>query len=111
MKNIFKSTLGIFIVMILLLACKKDSSHSIRIKNTYHEALNDVKINSTNYGKIDIGGITDYKPVSEGNYTITCSDDKGALLKSGTGRIIGSGTHKWTLTIEFNGTTTLVEDK
>jgi hypothetical protein len=71
--------------------------------------MQDVKINSTSYGSIAVGAVTDYKPVNEGSFGVSGSTVSGKPL-SGSGSVSGSGTHKWTVTIHSSGLI-LVEDK
>jgi hypothetical protein len=109
MKNKFYF-LGILVAVILLSNCAKSPNHSIRVKNSYNEAMQDVKVNSTSYGSVGVGSTTDYKPVSEGSFALSGSTVSGKIL-SGSGTVSGKGTHKWTVTITSAGGVTIVEDK
>lgn len=109
MKNLIILCLLLF-SMGLMSSCSKDPSHSIRFNNNYIETINDVKVNSTSYGNIDKGATTDYKPVDEGNFTLSGTTASGQPWTGG-GTVNGAGKHKWTITIRDNGGINLAEDK
>ena len=110
MKKIFQKILKLLVITILLSNCTKSPNHSLRVNNSYHEDMSIVKVNSTSYGSVAIGATTDYKPIDEGNFTLSGSSINGLTL-SGSGKISGKGTHKWTLTITSSGGVSIVEDK
>jgi len=98
-------TLSFFII-----GCTKEPAHSIRIRNGYQESMGDVRINSKSYGQVNTGSTTAYKPVEEGDFTLSGSFVTGKQL-SGSGSVQGQGTHKWTLTITSAGGVAFAEDK
>ena len=91
-------------------SCAKEPSHSIRVNNQYIETINELKINSTDYGTVLSGSISDYKPINEGNFTMSGKMPSGATL-TGSGTVTGKGTHLWTITISNAGLFTILEDR
>ncbi len=96
--------LGIF-----LMSCLKEPDHSIRIKNNYSKAVNSVRIGSVSYGTISANSQSNYKPVDEGNYSLSGSTTSGERLTGSVG-VSGKGKHDWTLTITSSGGIELKED-
>lgn len=109
MKSIITKFLVIAVSITLFTSCLSKPDHSIRIKNSYTQAMSDVKINSTSFGKIEIGATTDYKPVDDGDFTVTGTTVSGYPL-NGTGSVSGKGKHKWTMTIGSDGKLDIAED-
>ncbi len=109
MKSIITKFLVIAVSITLFTSCLSKPDHSIRIKNSYIQAMSDVKINNTSYGPIEIGATTDYKPVDDGDFTVTGTTVGGNPL-NGTGSVTGKGKHKWTMTIGSNGKLDIEED-
>lgn len=85
------------------------ADHSVRIKNAYAEPFTNVSIDETSYGAISVGGTTDYKPLDEGDFSISGSTSSGKQL-TGSGNVKGKGKHKWTITITAAGGVTINED-
>jgi len=110
MKNSSLKVIGILLAIMLLTNCKKAPNHSIRVKNSYFESMTDVKVNSTDYGSIAVGVVTEYKPVNAGSFSMSGSSASGLPL-TGSGSVTGNGTHKWTATIAYSGALSLAEDK
>jgi hypothetical protein len=110
MKPILKKLMVVSVLAFFLWGCTEDPDHSIRIKNQYSEAMSEVKVNSVSYGQVETGATTGYKPVDEGNFTLSGATVSGLPL-TGSGTVTGKGTHKWTLTITSAGGVTMVEDK
>jgi hypothetical protein len=108
MKKSISAIMLIAALIIVFSACTK-ATHSIRIKNNYTQAMTDMKVNETSYGAIAIGATTDYKPVDEGEFTISGTTSSGFPL-SGSGKVTGNGKHKWTMTIGADGKLALSED-
>jgi hypothetical protein len=109
MKNLILAGLVFISITILAASCTPNPDHSIRVKNSFHEALTYIKINGTNYGRIERGSVTEYLPVEEGNFSISGSTSSGNSL-SGSGTVSGPGSHKWTLTINGSGSASIEED-
>jgi len=107
MKKILFVSLAFALIAFMFSSCSAD--HSIRIKNSFSEAMSEVKINSTSYGSIAIGKTTGYKPVDEGSFTMSGSTTSGKPL-TGSGSVKGNGTHKWTITITASGSCSIAED-
>jgi hypothetical protein len=101
-KTILARVFIVVILVTLLTSCLKKPNHSIRIQNFYSQAWSDIKINSTSYGRVEIGGVTGYKPVEEGNFIVTGTTENGNPLL-GKGYITGKGDFDWTLTINEEG--------
>jgi hypothetical protein len=109
MKNSIFAVLVFISITMLAASCTKDPDHSIRVKNSFHEALTYITINGTNYGRIERGSVTEYRPVDEGNFTISGGTSSGGSI-SGSGTVSGPGSHKWTLTINGSGSASIDED-
>ena len=108
MKKSISAIMLIAALIIVFSACTK-ATHSIRITNNYTQAMTEVKINETSYGAVAINATTDYKPIDEGEFTITGTGSSGFIL-SGSGEVTGNGKHKWTLTIGSDGKLVKSED-
>ncbi len=109
MRTSIKFFLGLLVVALLLTSCSK-ANHSIRIKNSYSSAFSNVSVGGTSYGSISVGGTTSYKPIDEGNFSLSGTTVGGQPL-TGSGSVSGKGTHKWTLTITSGGSVSFAEDK
>ena len=94
---------------ILLAGCSLEPNHSVRVKNQYAEAINNVMIGSVSYGTVESGSTTAYKPVDEGTHTISGTSNSGNPL-TGSLSVSGKGTHKWTMTITSSGVVEIKED-
>ena len=107
----------LFVLLVLAISgliftsCSFDPNHTIRVKNLYSEPFSNVSINSTSYGKVDVGSTTDYKSVDEGSFTLSGTTVTSKTSLSGSGTVTGKGTHKWTLVITSSGGVTISEDK
>ena len=110
MKFIITKIFAVIIFIAIFNSCLKAPNHSMRIKNLYSVAMKDVNINSTSYGSILSGATTDYKPIDEGNFTVSGSTVNGQIL-TGSGTVSGNGTHKWTTVINSSGSLTLTSDQ
>lgn len=106
MKNLL---LGI-VTSTVIWGCSPDPVNSLRIRNNYPTTIYNTKINSISYGEVGTGTTTGYKPINEGGFTITGTTTTHGDI-SGSGSLYGKGEHKWTLTINMNGTGTCTEDK
>lgn len=90
-------------LMIFAGACKKDAEPYVRVKNNFTEALKEVKLDAISFGRVEKGGVTDYKYVFPGNFPVTVTTESG-LTASGTANLTGgSGRENWTLVISKQG--------
>jgi len=110
MKFIVTKFFAVIVFIAIFNSCLKTPNHSMRIKNLYSIAMTNVSINSTSYGSILSGATTDYKPIDEGNFTVSGATVNGQTL-TGSGTVTGNGTHKWTTTITSSGTLSLTLDQ
>jgi uncharacterized protein YceK len=100
----------IFLTIIVLFAgCALEPNHSIRVKNLYQEKIKTIKIGTATFNNIDYKKTTEYKPIDEGNFSITGSTETYKQIY-GSGTVTGKGTHKWTLIINSSGTLTMQKD-
>lgn len=76
--------------------------HEIRAKNKTSQTIN-FKIGSIKFSNVKAGTTTGYKDIDEGTHKLT-GDLTGSLT------VQGSGHHKWTLTINSDGSTSIKED-
>ena|SRR6218665_530623 len=107
MKRI-SSLLFIFATLAFLLSCSK-RDYWIRFKNDYKEAINNITVANARLGRADTGQVTDYKSFSGKSFIISGQSDSGLPL-SKTEAVSGKGTHKWTITLNPDGTIDLTED-
>lgn len=92
-----------------LTSCSLDPSFSIRVKNEFAETVNNVMVGSVNFGDVNSGSTTVYKPVDEGTHDLSGTTANSGDL-TGSVSISGKGTHKWTLTITSSGGVEIEED-
>ena len=104
-----KPIILILMAVVLLAGCSLEPNHSIRVKNQYAEAINNVMIGSVSYGTVGSGSTTNYKPVDEGTHNISGTTISGNPL-TGSLSVSGKGTHKWTMTITSSGVVEIKED-
>ena len=100
------------IIILLLLvfgSCTKDPNHSVRFENQFSMKLYNVKIGKASYGTVVPKTITDYKPIDEGNFSISGTTDTIVVL-TGSGTVSGKGTHKWTAKLNDFGSLEFKED-
>jgi hypothetical protein len=90
--------------------CKKESQHYVRVKNSYYEDVDALKLDAINFGTVKKGTKTDYKSVLEGTFPVSGSTASGSKLQ-GDITIKGDGTHHWTMTIMTTGGVSFNEDK
>jgi hypothetical protein len=83
-------------------SCTKEEDMQVRVRNNYPQALT-ITIGPTSYGSVASGTTTEYKEVPEGSHQIT-GDITGSITLEGKGK------HKFTMTIDSNGSITLIED-
>ncbi len=103
-----KIIISTFLVFIALsIKCSK-SDFSIRIKNQYQEQLN-VMVGTVKFFDILSGQTTAYKPIDKGQFNVVGGTSSGKSIWSSI-KLDGSGTHKWTVTIESTGELTLNRD-
>ncbi|MDZ7739447.1 MAG: hypothetical protein U5K32_10380 [Bacteroidales bacterium] len=98
---------GVLALMLVMSSCEKEADHSIRIKNEVTETITGITIGSVSYGDVPSGSTTEYKPVEEGEHTL--SGGGGSL--EGTVTVTGKGTHRWTLVIPSSGEVEVIEDE
>ncbi len=110
MKTLWMKRLGFSLIATLLMSCGLEPNHSMRVKNTFTETFADVTLNSTSYGRIEVGATTDYKHIEKGNFKISGSTESGRPF-TGSGKVTGGGKHKWTMTITSSGDVSFHEDK
>ncbi|MFW5877651.1 MAG: hypothetical protein ACOCUP_00920 [bacterium] len=106
----FRLFFGVIALILVMSSCEKEADHSIRIKNEIPETITGITIGSVSYGDVPTGSLTEYKPVEEGEHTLSGSSDSGGTL-SGTVTVEGKGTHKWTLVITSSGDLEIHEDE
>ena len=104
-----KLIIGILSASVLFFTSCLKADHSLRVKNSYSQPFTNVTVDGTSYGPISVGGTTDYKPLEEGDFTISGTTTTGSQL-SGSGKVTGKGKHKWTMTITAAGGVSIVKD-
>jgi hypothetical protein len=105
----FKLLVSILLVGFFLSSCLKDPEHSIRVKNEYKERLLNLSVGSVNYGGVNPGATSGYKPVDEGSHTLSGTTTSSQTL-TGTASVTGKGSHKWTMKILSSGGLEIKED-
>jgi len=100
------SVIAICVILSLFsLSCKKTTEYSVRINNQTANTIGTLNfVHGTSlvvtFSNIASKQTTDYKEIPEGTYDIA-----GDLSASGLTFNAGSGKHRWTLTIESDGST------
>ena len=108
MKKKFKIIATLFAVLFLI-ACIKEN-HSVRVKNNLAADVNSVKFGTATVGFVASGQTSGYVHIDTGtNLSCTVNKAAGGSI-TGTGKISGKGTHKWTIYISINGALTIQED-
>jgi hypothetical protein len=102
--------MALITAVVLWTGCAKDANHMVRVQNNYKEDMKVVKIDAINYGSIKSGGVSEYKQVAPGDFTMSGSTASGVPF-SGSGTLKGQGTHHWTMTITASGGVSFNEDK
>ncbi len=110
MKFTIKKLIALTFVMAFFSSCFKDPNHSVRVKNQVGAPLVNVSIGKAKFSRIEAGASSDYQPLDEGDFTVSGSSTNGGTL-SGSGKVKGRGTHKWTLMVPASGSISLTEDK
>ena len=90
------------ITLVLTVSCTKNNKYHIRARNNYSETLNNVNINTTSYGTVEIGSTTDYKTVENDAITITAISRSGIHLTLRDG-VSGNRFAKWTVRFDITG--------
>lgn len=108
MKKLLSVLLTVTLIFIFS-SCLKEN-HSVRFKNDYSQAIHNVVAGNAQLGDVGAGGISGYKPINAGNFSISGTTTLGQLL-SGSGSIKGKGTHKWTITLSSSGNISIALDK
>jgi hypothetical protein len=91
-----------------LSSCSKED-YSVRFKNDYKEAINNISAGNARLGRADSGQTTDYKSFSGHSFIISGQSDSGLPLNE-TESVSGKGKHKWTITLNHDGTIDFAED-
>ena len=102
--------LSILLVTTLLLSsCIKLADHSIRVRNLYDVAIDNLKVGEEPYGSVEYGITSSYHSIPEGTHHLSGTTSKNQIL-SGSVIIQGNGKYRWTLTILSSGSLALEED-
>ena len=110
MKHQSKILLGLFLISTILLTSCTKSDHSVRAKKLFTEPFTNISVNSASFGRVEAGATTTYRQIEEGSFTLSGTTQSGRPL-TGSGKISGKGTHKWTITIATTGVASIAEDK
>lgn len=78
------------------------NDHELRIRNNYRYTVY-TSVGGVEYSPVAYGTTSGYKSIGEGTHTLA-----GNL--NGTVHFYGNGYHKWTLTVQSDGTFSLEED-
>ena len=100
--------LSAFCIILFLTSCRKED-YSVRFKNDYKEAINNVAAGNATLGRIEPGKVSDYQKFTGHSFMIAGTADSGLPL-SGSESVSGKGTHKWTITLNSDGKIDFAED-
>lgn len=98
----------LILILFLFVSCAKPE-HKIRVKNNFTQVITSIAVGDATYTNIQIGALTEYKPIKKGNLSVDGRTSTGIIV--GSGKIRGRGKHNWTATIDASGKLTLKEDK
>ena len=116
MKRYFYSLL-ILTCIIFLSNCSK-TDFSIRINNQYFEEIDNIIIDNIysnglkfgfNLGNLSVGQKSGYKPIEKGDHLLFGLTITGKRLEYKL-KLDGSGTHKFTITVQQTGDITISQD-
>ena len=99
--------LPVFLLLVFT-SCKKEN-HSIRVRNLYQCDLVNVSVGNVEIGNVTSGLNSSYHPIATGDFTLSGSSTCGGNLQ-GSGSVIGTGKHRWTLTVNNSGSVSIQED-
>jgi hypothetical protein len=103
---------ALFLTIILLMTSCFKPDHSIRIKSDYRDTLINVTVGPASFGQVDPNATTGYIHIPEGTNNLSGVDKTSRFTTlSGTSYVTGKGKHRWTLTINSDGTLAFAEDK
>ncbi len=98
-------------ILFLLSSCLKPD-HFVRITNNNYDPIINVMVGPASFGEVDPLRTTDYMHIPEGTSTISGVDkNNSSIVLTGNVSVTGDGKHRWTVTINQNGTLSIQRDK
>jgi hypothetical protein len=104
-----RAIIASFTAALLAAGCTKED-HAIRVKNDFTAPFTEMGVGEVFFSNIDVGTTTEYKPIVTGDFRVGGKTSSNYVL-TGSGKINGTGKHRWTLTVTNTGDLTLEENK
>ncbi len=92
------------VLLLLPLACSKETDLQIRFQNNYSKTINNVVIGPDNFGNVAPGQTTAYISIPDGSGTISGVTSDSLYKLTGTYSVTEHGKHSYTATLDSAGT-------
>jgi hypothetical protein len=86
---------------------KKD--YAVRFKNDFNETINNIKVANAFIGTVKYGETSDYFYFNGKSFMVTGMSATGRAVND-TEAVSGNGKHRWTITLNSDGTISFDED-